>query len=133
MMTTKQADPYATWDEHKDRASDRADGYPDTRMVPIVERLRAVGIATYQSCQGHVSKVRRSDDSYVFRVQAGHLWLSGRALNDDAMLRLGKLDVFDSVSREYRREDEPIAILTWPPERFEMAVAATFAELGLSL
>lgn len=123
--------PYVTWDRYKDRATDFDDAYPDKKMVPVVEQLRAAGIVTYQSCQGHKL------NDYV--RSSGLLWLAGTALSDDALTRLARLRtrsdvrVFDSVSREYALEHAPIIALTWEPDRFEDAIIALFRELKLRL
>lgn len=60
-------DPYATW--NPDQATNESDGYPDVKMVPLVEALRTAGYTTYQSCQGH----SMPEHGYVSRD--GGLWI----------------------------------------------------------
>lgn len=50
-QTETITDPYATW--QPDNATMQTDGKPDTLIVPLVEALRARGIITRASCQGH--------------------------------------------------------------------------------
>lgn len=48
-------DPYRTWDDALaiGQITDAPDGLPDRAIVPLIERLRADGIITLQSCAGH--------------------------------------------------------------------------------
>ena len=44
-------DPYANW--HPEEANNEPNDLPDKVIVPIVERLRHIGVVTFQSCSGH--------------------------------------------------------------------------------
>lgn len=64
---------YLTWDEAVagGNVTDEPDGLPDRLMVPFIEALRAAGVVTLQSCQGHPG----SDDGclWVLASSVPHL------------------------------------------------------------
>ena len=80
-------DVYADWDKAiaEGKVSDVPDEMPDSRIVPLVEELRAAGIVTYMSCSGHEA------DPLDSTARMGYLWI--------AWEHLSRGQAFDLVER----------------------------------
>lgn len=110
--TRHNVDDYATWDMalQEGKVTDLHDGWPDTLMVPLVERLRAAGHVTLQSCQGH----QGTDD--------GCLWMRPWSVDDVTEKRIRRAGDPFSIVREVWHPERRIE-LWWDPEDMSRAIA----------
>lgn len=86
--STTVRDPYATW--LPEFATMFTDGKPDVLMVPLVEALRAKGLTTFGSCQGHGTDecVRDHDQRGSICQHPGQLSIDARTLDPVSALRI---------------------------------------------
>lgn len=83
----------------------------DQRIQPLLDRLWAEGIVTYQSCSGHVGSEG---------FPSAHIWLSNNSLSDTHIAELSRKLGIEQISRIWGREKEPVIEIVFAGETLRL-------------